>query len=117
MGALATYRQAATMAQAAVATEVHETLDVDAGLSAKIALHDVVAVNDFADLQHFLVAQLVDATVFRNLDLLDDIGGALRADAMDVLKRDQHALVGWDIHAGNTGHVLLSCRQPPAVAS
>src|SRR5258708_37555111 len=30
---------------------------------------------------------------------------------MDVLERDQDALVGWNIHAGNTGHGLLSCRQ------
>jgi hypothetical protein len=30
---------------------------------------------------------------------------------MDVLERDQDALVGWDIHAGNTGHGLLSCRR------
>jgi hypothetical protein len=29
---------------------------------------------------------------------------------MDVLKRDQHALVGRNIHTGNTGHGLLSCR-------
>jgi hypothetical protein len=30
---------------------------------------------------------------------------------MDVLQRDEHALVGRDIHAGNTGHVRLSCRR------
>jgi hypothetical protein len=30
---------------------------------------------------------------------------------MDVLERDQHALVGRDIHAGNTGQGLLSCRR------
>jgi hypothetical protein len=42
------------------------------------------------------------------------------ADAMDVLKRNFHALVGWNIHACDAGHVfaLLSlccglawCRQ------
>jgi hypothetical protein len=30
---------------------------------------------------------------------------------MDVLKRDLDALVGRDVHAGNTGHGLLSCRR------
>jgi hypothetical protein len=30
---------------------------------------------------------------------------------MDVLERDQDALVGRDIHTGNTGHGLLSCRR------
>src|SRR6185369_8787357 len=58
-----------------------------------------------------LVAQLADATILGDLDLLDDLGRVLLADAMDVLERDQDALVGRDIHAGNTGHGLLSCRR------
>src|SRR3984893_14724665 len=111
VGALAAHRQAAAMTQAAIAAEVHQPLDVDADLTTKIALDQIVAVDHFADLQHFLVAELADATVSRDLDLLDDLGRVLLADAMDVLERDQHALVGWDIHAGNTGHGLLSCRR------
>src|ERR1051326_7836459 len=111
VGALAAHRQAATMTQATVAAEVHQPLDVDTGLAAKIALDEVVAVDHFADLQDFLVAQLADATILRDLDLLDDLGRVLLADAMNVLERDQNALVGRDIHAGNTGHGLLSCRR------
>ena len=99
------------MTQAAIAAEVHQPLDVDTGLAAKIALDEVIAVDHFADLQDFLVAQLADATIQGNLDLFDDLGRVLLADAMDILERDQHALVGRDIHAGNTGHGLLSCRR------
>src|SRR5262245_19557892 len=99
------------MTQAAIAAEVHQPLDVDAGLATKIAFDDVVAVNHFTDLQDFSVAELTDATVQRNLHLLHDVPGALLADAMDVLERDEDALVGRDIHAGNTGHVRLSCRR------
>src|SRR4029453_5708027 len=109
---LATHRQAATMTQAAIAAEVHQTLDVDTGLTAKVAFDEIVTVDHFADLQDFLVAQLADATIQRDLDLLHDLGRVLLADAMNVLERDQDALVGWDIHAGNTGHGLLSCRRP-----
>src|SRR2546421_3662685 len=111
VGALAAHRQAAPMTEAAIAAEVHQTLDVDTGLAAKIAFDEVVAVDHFADLQDFLVAQLADATISRDLDLLDDLGRILLADAMNVLERDQNALVGRDIHAGNTGHGLLSCRR------
>src|ERR1700750_912464 len=111
VGALTAHRQAATMTQAAIAAEVHQALDVDAGLTAKVALDEIVAVDDFADLQHFLVAELADAALGGNLHLLHDLGGVLLADAMDVLERDQHALVGWNIHAGNTGHELLSYRR------
>src|SRR5882724_10888331 len=111
VGALAAYRQAAAMTQAAIAAEVHQTLDVDAGLAAQIALDHIVAVDHFADLQHFLVGQLADAAIQRDLHLLHDLGRILLADAMDVLKRNQGALVGRNIHAGDTGHGLLSRRR------
>src|SRR5882724_1504044 len=111
VGALTAHRQAAAMTQAPIAAEIHQPLDVDAGLAAKIALDDIVAVDHFADLQNFLVAQLIDPAILGDLDLFDDLGRALLADAMDVLKRDQDALVGGDVHAGNTGHEFLSCRR------
>src|SRR5882762_4487103 len=113
VGALAAHRQAAAMTQAAIAAEVHQALDVDAGLATQIALDHIVAVDHFADLQHFLIAQLRHPAVIGNLDLLQDLGSVSLADAMDVLERDQDALVGRDIHAGNTGHGLLSCRRSP----
>src|ERR1700710_2763076 len=109
VGALTAHRQAAAMTQAAIAAKVHQTLNVHAGLATQIALDQIVAVDHFTDLQNFLVAQLRHAAVLGNLDLLDDLGRVLLADAMDVLKRDQDALVGRDIHAGYTGHGLLSC--------
>src|SRR5215510_3869192 len=61
VSALTAHRQAATMAQAAIAAEVHQTLDVDADLAAQVALDEIVAVDHFADLQHFLVGELADA--------------------------------------------------------
>src|SRR3978361_1284155 len=104
VGTLTTHRQTAAMTQAAIAAEVHQTLDVDADFTTKIALDQIVAVDDFADLKHFLVAELAAPPLGLNLHLRDDLGRVLLADAMDVLERDQDALVGWDIHAGNTGH-------------
>src|SRR5947207_861157 len=101
----------AAVTQAAIAAEVHQTLDVDADLTTKIALDQIVAIDHFADLKNFLIAELADATLGGDLHLLDDLGRVLLADAMDVLERDQDALVGRDIHTGNTGHGLLSCRR------
>src|SRR5436190_2857110 len=103
MGPLAADRQAAAMTQPAIAAEVHQTLDVHAGLAAKIALNEIVAVDNFADLQDLLVAQLGNPAIIGNLHLLQDVSRILLADAMDILERDQHALVSRDIHAGNTG--------------
>src|SRR5499427_1279051 len=114
VGTLAAHRQAATMAQAAIAAEVHQTLDVDADLAAQVALDEIVAVDHFADLQNFLVGELADAAVQRDLHLLHDLASVSLADTMDVLKRDQHALVGRDVDAGDTGHGILSCHRHEA---
>src|SRR3982751_2500230 len=111
MGALTTHRQSAAMTQAAVAAKIHQTLDVHAGLATQVAFHHVVAVDHFTDLQHFLIAELRHTAIQGNLDLVQDVGRVPLADAMDVLKRNQNAFVGRNIHAGNTGHGLLSCRR------
>ena len=57
--------RSAAMAQAAIAAEIHQTLDVHAGLATQVAFDQIVAVDHFADLQHFLVAQLDDAAINR----------------------------------------------------
>src|ERR1700720_597278 len=107
MGTLTAHRQSAAMTQAAIAAEIHQTLDVHAGLATQVPFHHVVAVAHFTNLQYFLIAQLRDAAIIGTLDLLHDLGRLLLADAMDVLERDQDALVGRDIHTGNRGPGLL----------
>src|SRR5258708_5359235 len=107
MGTLSAHRQSAAMTQAAIAAEIHQPLDVDTGLATQIAFDHIVTVDHFADLQNFLIAQLADAAIGRDLHLLHDLGRALLADAMDVLKCDLDALVGRDVHTGNTGHGFL----------
>src|SRR3977135_2409162 len=113
LGARTSPRQSATMTQAAIAAEIHQTLDVHAGLASQVAFDHIVAVDHFTNLQNFLIAQLRYGAIVGNLDLLQNVGCIPLADAMDVLERDQNALVGRNIHAGNTGHGLLSCRQSP----
>src|SRR6195256_586591 len=112
MGALTAHRQSAAMTQAAIAAEIHQTLDVHAGLASQVAFDHIVAVDYFTDLQNFLIAQLRDATIVGNLDLLQDVGRIPLADAVDILERDQHALVGRNIHAGNTGHGFSPVTDP-----
>src|SRR4051794_4105801 len=102
MRALAAYRQAAPMAQSAIAAEIHQALDVHRNITPQIAFDEIVAIDHLADLQHFLIGELRDAPRCVDVYLLHDILGRLRADAMDVLQRDYDALVGWDIDASDT---------------
>jgi hypothetical protein len=72
--------------------------------AAKIAFDHVIAVDRLANLQNFRVRELRDPAVVRDVHLVTDFPGLGRANAMNVLKRDEHALVGRDIDAGYTGH-------------
>src|SRR3954451_15105991 len=114
VGGVATHRQAAAVAQAPIGAEIHEPLDVHRHLAAKVALDDVVAVDGLADLEHLGVSQLADPALGRDADLVGDLLGLSRADAVDVLERDHDALVGRDIDACDAGHVSVSMYMRPA---
>src|SRR5687767_1174615 len=102
------------MTQPAIAAEIHQPLDIHRDLATKIAFHDIVAVDHFAHLQHFLVGELRHAALLRNADLGHDVLGGPLADAVDVLKRNHNALVGRNIHTGNTSHRSTPVSWPKA---
>jgi hypothetical protein len=62
---LATHRQAAAMAETAVATDVHQTLDVHRGLAAQVTL-DRHCADLVADLFQVPVGQVLDLLGVRN---------------------------------------------------
>src|SRR5687768_14385051 len=107
MRALATYRQVTAMPQTPVAAEIHKALDVDRDLAAKVAFDLVIAVDGLANLQHLRVGKLADAPLGWDADLVDDLLGKTLADAVNVLKRDNHALVGRNVDACYAGHLVL----------
>ncbi len=92
------------MAQPPIGAEVHQPLDVDRNLAAKVAFDHIVSIDRFANLHHFRVGQLGDPPLGGDMHLLDDLFGLLRPDPVDVLERDDHALVGGDIDACYASH-------------
>ncbi|MPL95823.1 hypothetical protein SDC9_41995 [bioreactor metagenome] len=102
VGALAANRKVLAVTQAAVAAEVHQTLDVHRHFTAQVALDREVGVDVFADGEHFGVGQIVHAAGRIDADGLDDLGGEHRADAVDVLKSDRDAFPGRNVDASNT---------------
>ena len=107
MRALAADREALPVTQPAIAGEVHQPLDVHRGLAAQIALHRVIGVDRFADVQDFLIAQVLNTAFRRDLQLLGDFLGLGPPNAVDVGKRDLNALVGGDVDPGNTCHKCI----------
>src|SRR3954469_23721362 len=68
--ALAADGEALPVPEAAVAGEVHQPLDVHRGFAAQIALDLVVLVDRFADVEDFLVGQVLDPFFGADAELL-----------------------------------------------
>ena len=62
-GALAVHRQAAAMADAAVAADLHQPLDVQVHLAPQVALDRVLTVDDLAQAADLVLGQITHARV------------------------------------------------------
>ena len=97
------------MAKATVAGEIHQTLDVHRCVAAKIAFYSVARIDSFADLQNFGIRKVLHTTAMINSQLSRDFDGFSAADTVNVGKRNDHALVGWNVNSGNTCQFIYSC--------
>src|SRR5262245_62557591 len=101
------------MSQPAIAAEIHQPLDVHGDFASQVTLDHIVAVDDLADLQHFLIGQLRHPAGVGDSDFLHDFVGLFRPDAMDILQCNNDPFVGWYVDAGDAGHsqsLLLPAR-------
>src|SRR5688572_11189594 len=104
VGTLAADGQALAVAEATVAGEVHQPLDVHRRLAPEVALDIVVGVDRLADVKDLLVGQVLNALFRPDSELLRDLPGLASADSVDVGERDLDALVRGYVNAGDTGH-------------
>src|SRR5262249_43493633 len=107
VGALAADREALAVTEAAVATEIHQALDVHGRLAAQVAFDLVVRLDELADLARLVLGEVLGAKLERNLSRVDDVVRGLLADSVDVLEGDHHALLAGEIDAGDASHASL----------
>jgi hypothetical protein len=81
VGALAADRQALAVTQAAVAAQVHQTLDVHRDFAAQVALDGQVGVDVFADRSTSASVSWLTRRA-RSMPALADLFGVHRADAV-----------------------------------
>src|SRR5690606_35038737 len=111
VGALAADGEALAVAQAAVAGEVHQPLDVHRRVAPEVSLDRVIGVDRLADLQHFGVGQVLHTAGMIDAELVGDLTGGRRTDSVDIGKRNNKALAGRDIYPSNTSHLILHAPQ------
>jgi hypothetical protein len=105
--ALAANGQAAQMADAAVALNALEALEVHAQLAPQIAFDDVFAVLDgMNNLGQLLFIQVLGTDGGIDLGLGQDDFGIGRADAKDVAQSDVNSLLARDFNTNNTSHKM-----------
>ena len=109
LGALAAHGQAAHVADAAVAFDALQPLQVHADFAAQIAFDDVFAfLNGMDDLRKLLLGQIFGADGRVNVRALEDLLRVDGADAVDVAQRDVDALVRRNFYSDNTCHKFLN---------
>lgn len=97
---LAAHRQAAQMADTAVALDALQALQIHAQFPAQVTFDDILAVLDGVDdLGHLLFIQILRADARVDLGLYQDGLRIDRANAVDVAQRDVDALVTGDVDA------------------
>ena len=110
-------RQAATMANPAVAAQIHQALDVHADFTTKITFNRELGYGCTQPV-NFRLGQLFDFDVRCHTGLVTNRLGASRADAINRLQCDHCMLVGWYVDACNTRHALtpVNCLRGPKKA-
>src|SRR4029077_4780278 len=105
---LAAHGQAATMAQAAVAADLHQALDVLRALAAQVALDRHLVVDAVTQLGNLVLGQVTHVRVGADAELVEDVVRRRPADAVDVREADLDALVERDVDPGDTSHQLFT---------
>jgi len=107
-GALTADREATEVADAAIALDALQTLEVHAEFAAQVTFDDILAVlNGVNDLGHLLFGQVLGAGLRFDLRYLkdgDSIGGS---DAVDVAQGDVDSLVARNFNSDDTSHKLF----------
>ena len=108
VGALAADRKPLAVAEAAVAAQVHEALDVHGGLAAQVALDLGDGLDGLADVADLIVVQVLRPRDGIDPRLGEDLLRGGLADPVDVLERDLDALFCGEIDAGDASHSSVS---------
>jgi hypothetical protein len=92
--------------KAAVAAEVHKTLNGKADFPAEVTFDFELAFDDGADFRYLFVSQFIGAHAGIEARFRNNVFCASFADSVQVLKSNFDTLIFGQIDAGNTSHCL-----------
>ena len=98
------------MADAAVAADLHQTLDVQRHIAALVAFHDQVMVDILTDLSLVLLGHILYTGIRIDAGGGENVVGSLTADAVDIGECDFHPLFSGQVYTSNSCHSLVHLR-------
>ena len=105
-GTLTAHWQTFAVTHAAVATQVHQTLDVHGQLTTQVAFYDKLA--DFVtQFLEFVIVQVFDLFIGLNTRCIANFLLAWTAHTVDRRQADNSVLMIWDVDPCNTCHSLF----------
>src|ERR1044072_7767971 len=104
MRALAAHRQSTPMSQAAIRTDVHQTLDVHLNALAQIALDLALRFKDRANATQLVFAQVHDMRVHFDRRFVQGRRAARSANPVNVSKPNFWPLIGGKVSPRYTSH-------------
>jgi len=98
LGALTSNGKTSAVADATIALDLSQTLEVTLLLSAQVALnHDIVALDDVNDLRELLVGELTSTNVRINSSLNEDFTCGAIPDPINIREGSLNSLIVWNL--------------------
>ena len=102
MSALTANGQATTMTQTAIATDLHEALNILRNFAMQVTFSGEVLLNVVTKLGKFIFSQIVAASVWIYASFCEDLLGGGKANAVNVGQADFNALVARKVDTNET---------------
>jgi hypothetical protein len=101
------HRQVLAMADAPIAADLLQALDIHANLAPKVTFHAVTAVDHFAKFGYLRFGQVPHSRVRIDPACCQDLLAGATANAKDVGQSHCNLFVSWQVYARNTSHFPL----------
>jgi hypothetical protein len=98
------------MPQSAIATEIHQSLDIHRDLPSQVAFDRAIPIDQLANAQHLIVGQFMYAPLGWNADVAADLKGLGSTNTVDVREPDRDPLLIGDIDTRDARHLRLSSK-------
>src|SRR5262249_40410251 len=108
MGPLSPHRQPLAVTQAAVATQIHQPLDVHCDHTAQVAFDRILAIDQFANPQYLVVGHVADPPFGPDADASTDFLCLGVANPVNIGQPNRHSLLVRNIDASNSRHGRIS---------